>query len=329
MARVLLQLGMMLVGVVAVWPVTDVQSIGTTDQSTEPIPPGMTVALTQPPDTGAARVVLTNRSSFATGATLSESLRVTVPPGYAIDVIASTDLRRIRCPNDPASPDGCFSVSGAAELVFTFIVPPPSIPEGEEAGIPPGQTVIFDGPGLLTPNRRRGIAVTNQSDSLAVAMREFSSLTITAPDGVTLEAEVVFEGIVDRIDPCVRHPRRAHIARCHWFEARATNASIRFTTTAAAATPVMEEVSLSRGCTNVVLTWPQSMPVEWIAKMVQPAAALEAIWRSWPPFGRFLGFAPGAPEDNNDYITTIERLEPVFLCLHEPVTLARPVLAAP
>jgi hypothetical protein len=339
MARVLLLLGAVLAGVAAVRPTAEAQSSDTTVQSTASIPPGTTVTLSQAADAGAARVVLTNRSSFATVATLSDSLRVMVPTGYAIDVIASTDLQRIRCPNDPASPDGCFSVSGAAELVFTFVVPPPRptpppsppppVPEGETVDIPPGETVVFDGPGLLTPNRRRGIAVTNQSARSASAVRQINSLTITAPNGVTLQAEVVYEGIGDRVEPCVRHPLRPHVARCRWFEARATNSFIRFTITTTATVPPMEEVPLSRGCTNVVLTWPQFMPAEWIAETIEPAAALAAIWRYSPPYERFIGFAPGAPADANDYTATLERLEPVFLCLRDSATLVRPTVAAP
>jgi hypothetical protein len=91
----------------------------------------------------------------------------------------------------------------------------------------------------------------------------------------------------------------------------------------------MEEVQLRSGCTNVVLTWPRFMPVAWVVETVRPTGAVDSIWRYWPSDGRFVGYAPDAPESANDYTATIENLEPVFLCLRQSATLTRPVAIGP
>ena len=297
------------------------------------VPPGATATLVKPRMVEEGSVTLTNRSMIAVSATLTDTLRLAAPPDSTIAITESDGVQRIRCPDDPGSRDGCFSVTGEARLVFTVVPqtrpapaspPPPSVPEGAVATIPPGATVLFAGPSLLSPDRMRSIAVTNQSDEPATAVRNGYGVTLVLPEQTAINGEVVYEGLDRRIEPCAVHPRMPNVARCRWAESRATNASVLFTTATDSAPPALEEVALRGGCTNVILTWPAHMPLEWIAETVEPAAALEAIWRVRPLSEGFIGFAPGAPADANDYHETVESLEPVFLCLGVPATLARP-----
>lgn len=85
-----------------------------------------------------------------------------------------------------------------------------------------------------------------------------------------------------------------------------------------------ERVPLFYGCNNVALTWPPGTPPRTIALASTPAGALLAIWRFDNVTQRFAGYspAPGAPND----LLTVNRLDPVFVCVGMSAMLTRPVL---
>lgn len=94
-------------------------------------------------------------------------------------------------------------------------------------------------------------------------------------------------------------------------------------------------VPLVRGCTNVVITYPDGTEIAAFLHAILPAAAptgevwtatpiLAAVCRADPTTGRFLGWSP-APAAPNDF-TTVNRLEAVFLCVREAGRLVQPAL---
>lgn len=89
-----------------------------------------------------------------------------------------------------------------------------------------------------------------------------------------------------------------------------------------AAAQQTEAVPLFAGCNNVSLTWPAGTPMQAVAAAVTPSPALVALWRYNPGTQRFEGFAPQFPEVSD--LTTVGRLDAVFICMDGPGTLARP-----
>ncbi len=85
-----------------------------------------------------------------------------------------------------------------------------------------------------------------------------------------------------------------------------------------------EVIALGRGCTNVTLTWPSGTPIGVVWAAVTPFAALEAVWRLNNAMRRFEGFNPPATEVSD--LTAVNRLDTVFICLHAPGTLTRPLI---
>jgi PKD repeat protein len=86
-----------------------------------------------------------------------------------------------------------------------------------------------------------------------------------------------------------------------------------------------ETISLTTGCTNLTLTWPNGTSISVVSTAISPAGALASIWRYDAVQGRFLGYTPSAPSFANDLLT-VNRLEAVFICVNSPATLTRPVL---
>jgi uncharacterized repeat protein (TIGR01451 family) len=88
--------------------------------------------------------------------------------------------------------------------------------------------------------------------------------------------------------------------------------------------PAAEEVALVAGCTNVSLTWPDDTPVRTVALAASPSTALIGIWRLDAVAGHFRGWSPlpGAPND----LTTVRRLDAVFICMRAPGALLRPAI---
>ena len=101
----------------------------------------------------------------------------------------------------------------------------------------------------------------------------------------------------------------------------------RGSTPPAEAAAATDQVSLTAGCTNVGLTWPQGTSLETVAAAVSPAGALESIWKQTIRDDRlvFAAWSPiaGAP---NDYTNTALPLEAAFICMRSAGTLERPEL---
>jgi hypothetical protein len=98
------------------------------------------------------------------------------------------------------------------------------------------------------------------------------------------------------------------------------NATIGLSTT-----PGVEAVNLPAACSLIGSTWDDGTAVTAVATAVTPAGALKAIWSFDPATGTWVGFSPGAPVGAND-LTTVDRLEPLFICMSEPGAVGRPVL---
>lgn len=85
-------------------------------------------------------------------------------------------------------------------------------------------------------------------------------------------------------------------------------------------------LALFPGCNNIVTTWPDTTPISGVAGSVSPTGGLLAIWRYDAVLGRFLGYAPQAVRVSD--LSTVNRLEPVFICMSTSGTIARPIVAA-
>jgi hypothetical protein len=85
-----------------------------------------------------------------------------------------------------------------------------------------------------------------------------------------------------------------------------------------------ESVPLATACNNVVLTWPTGTPAQEVAAAVTPAVGLVAIWRFDANTRAFEAFSPLSPRASD--LTTVNRLDAVFVCMRQPGLLARPVL---
>jgi hypothetical protein len=94
------------------------------------------------------------------------------------------------------------------------------------------------------------------------------------------------------------------------------------TTTTTPPTTATARVDLAAGCSNVVLTWPDGTSIGAVVAALQTTGVLNAIWWLDAATRQFRGYspAPGAPND----LTTVSRLQPVFICLTAPGTLTRP-----
>lgn len=92
--------------------------------------------------------------------------------------------------------------------------------------------------------------------------------------------------------------------------------------TAAGGQSTSARVDLNTGCSNVVLTWPDGTPLSTVVAALSTAGNLNAIWWLDAAARQFRGFSPqpGAPND----LVTVNRLQPVFICLTAPGTLNRP-----
>lgn len=84
-----------------------------------------------------------------------------------------------------------------------------------------------------------------------------------------------------------------------------------------------EQIQLFTGCNNVAVTWPTGTATSVVAAAISPPSALIAIWRFDNASQRFVGYSPipNAPNDLN----TVNRFDPVFICVNSNATLTRPV----
>jgi hypothetical protein len=101
----------------------------------------------------------------------------------------------------------------------------------------------------------------------------------------------------------------------------------------AALPPGLMAVPLARGCTNVALTYPDGTAIAAFSHAVLPASApagdvwtatpiLESVWRYDAVTRRFRAWSP-APGTPND-VTTVNRLDAVFLCVRQAGRLVQP-----
>ncbi len=92
-------------------------------------------------------------------------------------------------------------------------------------------------------------------------------------------------------------------------------------------------VPLTKGCNNVVLTYPNGSPIAELYHNAIPATApggdvstrtpiVDAMWRYDNRTQRFLGWSP-LPNAPND-LTTVNRLDAVFVCIREAGRLVQP-----
>jgi len=73
---------------------------------------------------------------------------------------------------------------------------------------------------------------------------------------------------------------------------------------------------LYEGCNNIALTFPDGTTSETVVQAVTPAAAVQSMWRYDASQGRFLGFAPAAPQASD--LLTVNSLDAVWLCISVP-----------
>ena len=86
----------------------------------------------------------------------------------------------------------------------------------------------------------------------------------------------------------------------------------------------VEPIELFFGCNNVTLTWQNGTPTTMVAAAVTPPDAITAVWRYDARETRFIGFAPQFPQASD--LTSVNRLDAVFVCMSEEGTLNRPSL---
>ena len=98
--------------------------------------------------------------------------------------------------------------------------------------------------------------------------------------------------------------------------------------------PGLTAVPLTRGCTNVALTYPDGAAIADSYHATLPMSApagdvwtatpiLESVWRYGAATRRFLAWSP-APDAPNDF-TTVKRLDAVSLCARAAGRLVQPM----
>jgi hypothetical protein len=90
-------------------------------------------------------------------------------------------------------------------------------------------------------------------------------------------------------------------------------------------TPNLETVDLVEGCNPIAATWADGTAIATVAGAVDPAAALEAIWKFDTASGTWQGYSPSAPAAVNDLVS-VNRLDAIFVCVNATATIARPVI---
>ena len=85
-----------------------------------------------------------------------------------------------------------------------------------------------------------------------------------------------------------------------------------------------EQVALYAVCNNVSVTWPTGTGIATVVNAIAPAGSLAAIWRFNNAAQSYAGYSPtpGAPNDLN----TVNRAEPVFICMNVGGTFTRPLI---
>ena len=306
------------------------------------VPPGESVIFRRSPPFEGATLRVTNDSPVS--ATVEQdglTLTITVPAEYAVRITETVELPMpppcfrvglppnvIRCPIQPAN-------FGPGVTFTTDLIAPPTptpTPARQSAPIPGTATVPPDG--SVTFRR----SADNATLTVAYGGREPATLTY---DGTVLTVTVPPLGpgqslaLTERAGPaatCARVDNQAHVLRCTVQPTvGGTEVLVGILiadpppTPSPTATPgSTESVALVAGCTNVSLTWPDGTPTGAVARAITPPAALVAIWRYDATQRRFLAFSPRSAQASD--LTTVDRLDAVFICMDAPGTLTRPAV---
>jgi hypothetical protein len=216
---------------------------------------------------------------------------------------------------------GAMSTSAQPPMPSPSPTCPPTCPIPASVTVAPGGRADFTSlpstptpGGIRPPGGGRFVRVDNQTDQPASVAYDGQTLTITLPAGSTID--------VGRLGPgtCAPVDGQPNVVACRVPSRPPAFVTVR---TVGATAPV-ESLELMPGCTNVVLTLPNGTSVDTVAAAVTPAAAMIAIWRLDAATGRFSGWSPvpGAPND----LASVNRLDPVFICVREAGTLTRPAI---
>lgn len=237
-------------------------------------------------------------------------------------------MRSIPLPREIAA----FVVAGSVTAALTLLIAfgasdaraqPPLIRVNVPGSVmlPPGGTVSFD---PVPPSQvGSGLRVQNNAPQAAAVSYDGETLMIEMPAGFTVQVGRAAETMLT----CAPRDGQPHVVRCPLrgpvfprgefvaFTAEQTGPGTQDPN-------ATEQLALIAGCNNVTLTWPNGTPVATVAAAVSPATAVLAIWRYDAAAGRFRGWSPiaNAPTD----FATVNRLEPVFLCMREAGSLRRP-----
>jgi len=84
----------------------------------------------------------------------------------------------------------------------------------------------------------------------------------------------------------------------------------------------LETVDLVQGCNPVSSTWPDGTTAAAAAEKVDPAEALNALWKFDPVSGSWQGFDPAAPAGVSN-LASIDFLDVVFICVSDAATWSR------
>jgi hypothetical protein len=164
-----------------------------------------------------------------------------------------------------------------------------------------------------TPSFTQSV-VTDTSGNATVASVPAGTCTLqeTVPSGLTFVSATPAGGAASTANPTT-----------FTISANQSLAIVVRNRTGGGGTGATQQVPLSAGCNNVTLTWTAGTPVTTVAAALNPASALESIWRYDNALGQFSGFSPN-PNAPSDYRSVQVLLEPVFICMRAPATLTRP-----
>jgi hypothetical protein len=105
-------------------------------------------------------------------------------------------------------------------------------------------------------------------------------------------------------------------------------AAALFLATALGPRPASADISKSLAggfCNPVGLSYADGTSITAVAADVQPAGAVTAIWMFLPVEARWLGYQAGVPAEQSD-LQTVDRLDPVFICVTQNATINMPDL---
>jgi hypothetical protein len=251
------------------------------------------------------------------------AVTVNVPPGTEAAMITAYRSRPgvrlamgVVIPPLPCPPEDPAGASAQAQPPWMQPVQVPG-----SAIVPPGSIVLFEP--VPRPQVGSGLRVQNSSMQAATVSYDGQTLAIELPAGFAVRVGRAAE--LPSPLPCVLVDNQPNVVRCSIRGPTFPRGEfVSFTAESTSAHAASARVTLVAGCTNLALTWPDGTPVATVTAGIDPASALIAIWRLDAAVGRFLGWSPipGAPSD----LTTVNRLDAVFVCMREAGTLMRPAV---